>query len=228
MRVLLIPAHRLHGLGRQDSLAVHRTVSAVGPAVASSDQAQAAAAPRTGEHVEPKRPAHQVRPEPVPRVAPSPVRRLRGRFSLAKPRTRGRGHPCVTSFLRRRVSNHRGPPGRAGRQDAVVQHQVDPRPRHEHRQPSQKVEGIPLHVRRAIDPPVPELQPHPPVAGDAPSFSRHGRTQRIATHALEPLPLLGRPRVVPTGIVAIAKAPPIEHAPDRRLHCGAPPPRPDP
>ncbi|OFV90506.1 MAG: hypothetical protein A3G76_05845 [Acidobacteria bacterium RIFCSPLOWO2_12_FULL_65_11] len=39
-----------------------------------------------------------------------------------------------------------------------AQNQIDPRPRHEHRQPSQKVEGIPLQVRRAIGPPMPQLQ----------------------------------------------------------------------
>jgi hypothetical protein len=42
----------------------------------------------------------------------------------------------------------------------VVQDQVDARPRHERRQPPQKLDGVEHDVRRPIAPRLPELQPH--------------------------------------------------------------------
>ena len=93
---------------------------------------------------------------------------------------------------RRRVPDHRRPPGRPRRQDAVIENQIDPRPRHEHRQPPEKVHRIPLQVRRAIGPPMPELQPHATVAAHAEPLPRHRRTQRIPAHAFESFPLPGR------------------------------------
>jgi hypothetical protein len=83
-------------------------------------------------------------------------------------------------------------PGRPGPQHAVVQHQIDARPRHPHGQPSQKLNGVKHEVRRPIPPRLPELQPHLTLAGQVKPLLRHRRTQRIATHALEPIPLPSR------------------------------------
>jgi hypothetical protein len=74
----------------------------------------------------------------------------------------------------------------------VVQNQVDARPRHEHREPSQELDGVKYDVRRPIAPRLPEFYPHLTLAGHVEPLLRHGRTQRIAAHALEPLPLPGR------------------------------------
>jgi hypothetical protein len=74
----------------------------------------------------------------------------------------------------------------------VVQNQVDARPRHKHGQPSQKLDGVEHHVRRPIAPRLPELQPHLSLVGQVEPLLGHGRTQRIAARALEPLPLPGR------------------------------------
>jgi hypothetical protein len=73
----------------------------------------------------------------------------------------------------------------------VVQNQVDARPRHEHRHPSQELDRVEHHVRRPIDPPMPEPQHHLPVAGHANAVSRHRRPQGVAAHALK---LLAVPR----------------------------------
>jgi hypothetical protein len=47
-----------------------------------------------------------------------------------------------------------------GPQHPVVQNQVDARPRHEHRQPTQELDGVERDVRRPVGPRLPELQPH--------------------------------------------------------------------
>jgi hypothetical protein len=73
-----------------------------------------------------------------------------------------------------------------------VQHQIDARPRHEHGQPTQKLDGVEHDVRRPIPPRLPKLQPHLTFAGQVEPLLRHRRTQRIATHALEPIALPGR------------------------------------
>src|SRR5207247_8419142 len=53
----------------------------------------------------------------------------------------------------------------------------------------QKLDGVEHDVRRPITPRLPELQPHLTLVGQVEPNLRHGRTQRIATHALEPIPL---------------------------------------
>ena len=88
------------------------------------------------------------------------------------------------------VPNHVSPPGRPGPQHAVVQHQVDARPRHEHGQPSQKLDGVEHDVRRPIH--AAGAAGAPVLVGQVEPLLRHRRTQRIATHALEPIPLPGR------------------------------------
>jgi len=151
------------------------------------------------------------------------------------------------------------------------------------RQPSQELEGVEDQVRRAISPPMPELQLDLSVPGHAHAVSRHRRTQGVPAHPFESLPLAGRhdearmeieavrsrmttaergrlnrlgrvtqttdpraplppqrhgavrghrrqssqhrrlvrPRVgLASAVVAIPEAPPLEQAPDARLHRG--------
>ena len=53
--------------------------------------------------------------------------------------------------------------------------------------------GVVEHdVRRPITPRLSELQPHLTLVGQVEPILHHGRTQRISTHALEPIPLPGR------------------------------------
>jgi len=47
-------------------------------------------------------------------------------------------------------------------------------------------------VRRPIAPRLPELQPHLSLVGQVDPIPGHGRTQRVATYAIEPLPLPSR------------------------------------
>ena len=91
----------------------------------------------------------------------------------------------------RLACHDRRPPGRPGPEYTVVEQEVDPRPWHEHRQPSQELNRIEDQVRRTVRPRLPEVQPHPPCAGDAEPFPRHGWPQRVPAHPLEPLPLSG-------------------------------------
>ena len=62
----------------------------------------------------------------------------------------------------------------------------------QHRQPSQKLDGVEQHVGRPIAPWLPELQPHVSLLSHVEPLGGHGWTQRIAAHTLEPLPLPGR------------------------------------
>ena len=146
-----------------------------------------------------------------------------------------------------------------------------------------RLEGVEDQVRRAISPPMPELQLDLSVPGHAHAVSRHRRTQGVPAHPFESLPLAGRhdearmeieavrsrmttaergrlnrlgrvtqttdpraplppqrhgavrghrrqssqhrrlvrPRVgLASAVVAIPEAPPLEQAPDARLHRG--------
>lgn len=81
--------------------------------------------------------------EGVPEPRHHPALTIRRRHAL--------GGRRVTTVLRRRVPHDGGPPRRPRCQDAVVQNQIDPRPRHEYRQPSEKIDGIP-RVYAGMDP----------------------------------------------------------------------------
>ena len=75
---------------------------------------------------------------------------------LTVPRARHRHH--VPS------RDERGPPRRARGQDAVVENQVDPRPRRQHGEPLQQLQRIEPQVRRPVRPAVPQREPDLPSA----------------------------------------------------------------
>jgi hypothetical protein len=103
------------------------------------DQLETVSAAGTRQHVEAKAPLHQLRPEPI-RAQPD-RRRLR--------RCPVPGGAC------RRVLRSLG--HRQTRSPRRIQ-QVDARPRRERRQPLEQLQRIEHEVRRAIRPPVPQIQ----------------------------------------------------------------------
>jgi hypothetical protein len=152
------------------------------------DQAQTATAPGTRQDVTPTRACQQRRPTLAAGVAP---RRLGGVCLTS--RLGGRVlHACLATIPGRLAPHHLNPPGRPRPQHAVVQDQVDARAWHEHRQSPQKLDGVEHDVRRPVAPRLPELEPHLSLVGQMDPLLGHGRTQHIATHALEPLPLPSR------------------------------------
>ena len=104
-----------------------------------------------------------------PALAPRRMQRV----SLAGLRHRRQSHGRLAIACRRPPPNNLRPPRRPWSQHAVVQQEVDPRSRHEHRQPAQELDGVEHQVRRPIGPPMPELQHHPPVAGHPEPIARH-------------------------------------------------------
>ena len=106
------------------------------------DEPQPAAAPGTLEHVDPKRPPHQLRPEIA---IPSPTGGIRAR--LGGLRHRRRAGP-----LGARRCDDRRPPWRARREDAVIEHQVGARPRDQHGQPFQERCRFESQMRRSVLP----------------------------------------------------------------------------
>ena len=98
-------------------------------------------------------------------------------------------------------------PRRPWSQYAMVQNEVDARPRDhpstllrmtlslskgQHGQPPQQFEGIEQEVRGAIRPRVAELQDHLPLGRQTEPVLRHGRPQRVPAEPLESVPLVGR------------------------------------
>ena len=76
-------------------------------------------------------------------------------------------------------------------QDAVMQDQVDARPRDQDREALQEFDGVEHEVRRAIQSRVPEAQDDLPLRGEAEPVLRHRRSQGVPTELLETLPRVG-------------------------------------
>jgi hypothetical protein len=90
------------------------------------------------------------------------------------------------------------------REDAVVQDQVDARPwrdpstslgvtlslpKGERGQPFEEFERVEDQLRRAVGPPMAQLEHDLPVARQVQPVLRDGRSQRVPAHAFEPLPV---------------------------------------
>lgn len=72
---------------------------------------------------------------------------------------------------------------------AVVQDQVDARPRHQHGKPSEELHRIEHDVLRPVGPRLSERQAHLTLGGQGEPLGHHGRPQRVTADPLEPLAL---------------------------------------
>ena len=174
---------------------------------------------RTGQHVDPERSAHEVRPAPCVlagrlRLAPAGWigRGLGGSGLAAVDVLSGRG--CVDGGDLPEIgalcslgrvgsaglaavggvpeTHDERPPRRPWSQYAMVQNEVDAGPRDQDGQPLQQFEGIEQEVRGPIRPRVPELEHHLPLGRQTKPVLRDGRPQRVPAEPLESVPLLGR------------------------------------
>lgn len=140
------------------------------------DQFEPAAAARARQDVEPEAPLHQLRPEPV-RLRP--IGCPRGRNAI-----RGHARACLRTLTI--DCGDAGPPHRSRPQHAVIQQQVDPRPRGQRRQPFQQLQWLEHEVRRPIRPPVAQIQHHLPLGRQVQPLLRDRRAERVPAQPLEP------------------------------------------
>src|SRR5262245_32312127 len=147
------------------------------------DETESPAAPSTGQHIESETPGHQLRPQHIRSPMWGASRRIRlgvcGRRS------------DITGPLARRRWLDAGAPGGVGAQDAVVQDQVDSRPRGQCREALQELDRIEQDMRRAVRPAMPELEKHLPSVRQVNPIVRHGWSQRIPARPFEPGPIVG-------------------------------------
>jgi hypothetical protein len=149
---------------RQDSLDHRRLFN-------QRDQTQPPTAGWARQHIDAKRPPHQSGP-PIPtRLAWFRATDVLGRLHRASPLRQN-------TVVGRRGDQRRSPRGARG-QHTVVQNQVDPRPRREHRQPLHQFQWIETQMRRAIRPAV--RQPDLALTGLVQPLLDQGRPQPIAT-----------------------------------------------
>jgi len=108
--------------------------------------------------------------------------------------------PCLRGFvtptpdarLERRIPpNDLQPPRGPGRQHTVIQDQVDTRTRCKDRQAFQQFQRLEQLVRRAVRPPVPQLQHDLTRRRQVQTFFGDRRPQRIPAEPLKPLAMAG-------------------------------------
>ena len=135
------------------------------PFVDHREQPEPATAPWALQHVESKRPLHQLRLQSVRARPPCGLDRSRncrrrlGRFADGCLENRpGRRRPGGASGLA--GSGQSRSPGRMCRQYSVVQHQVEPRLRRQRCQPFQQLQGMKAQMCRPVTPAVMQLQQH--------------------------------------------------------------------
>jgi hypothetical protein len=124
------------------------------------------------------------------------AKRLRGSGVSAREMLSGAGRPVecpewastLASVLRLYAdAGDRPAPNLPADLHAVVQDQVDARPRHEHRQPSQERHGIEEQSRRPITPGLSQQEPHRPVGGQIQAIHRDRRPQNVSAYTFESL-----------------------------------------
>jgi hypothetical protein len=159
------------------------------------------AAPRAGKDVVAKRAPHQVGP-----LTAGTIGRPPGVWHLARPTgalhdasvgwhhhgARWLPAPTVSITCRgaggcTRAGNNERPPPRPRRQHAVIENQVDARPRREGRQALEQFDRLEQQVRGPVAPASAQLQQHLPVPGEMNPLLRHRRPQRVPAQMLEPV-----------------------------------------
>lgn len=185
---------RAGGVGRQAEMAQDAPCDC--PRVDHSEQPEPSAASWTLQHVEPKRPLHQPRPQSV-RARPAArvdrwrrCRRCPGRLvggRLVERRGRGgRGDTCGLSGARQTR-----PPGSMRREHSVsaVQDQVDPRPRRQRCQSFQQFQRMEAQVSRPVAPAIAQLQQHVSLARQADPVVRNRGAERVPAHPFQLRPV---------------------------------------
>ena len=162
------------------------------------DHTHAAATARTREHVKLEGAPHEVGPRPIARLA--------GRFRLqlrdaARARVNG---TCIHQRGRRALGGYgAGAPAGMGGEDAVVQHEIDARPRGQGGELFEEFPGLEEQVAGAIVPDALQLQQDAAVAGEPEAVLGDRRPEQVAAELLEPAAVVGRHEQVGVEIEAL-------------------------
>jgi hypothetical protein len=143
------------------------------------EQAHAAATARAGEHVEVEGAPHQVGPRPVAGFA--------GRVAteFGDLRRGGVGDGVRQRDPRALIGDGAAAPAGMGREDPVVEHEIDAGARHKGSELFEEIEGLEEEVTCAVGPLPLQFQQDASVAGELEAILGDGRPQQVAAELFE-------------------------------------------